>query len=138
MLNVQVEAMNFFDVGRKAVGIKNMIEALIKTVDDLEEVVKEAAFGKYNRNQAFFVLNNVRKKRINNNNVTKQQFIEKFNVNQKEAIEELFIDKIAGWEMKKFKESKLTPEQLYDLHKQELYRPFHGVVQEYLYSLKSI
>ncbi|MFC0417718.1 hypothetical protein ACFFHH_20120 [Cytobacillus solani] len=133
MLACQKEAINFFEVGEKAYGVLNMIESLVKTNDDLHEIISEAIVK--NEHRSFFVLNSIHKKRLLNSSITEQIFIDTFNTDRRKALEDLFIEKIPQWQVDKLEEYDLTPSQIYKLHKCNIGKRFLGLLQDSTYEI---
>lgn len=132
MLAVQKSVVDFFEVGNKAVVVLNQIKSLVTTVEDLDEVLRESFVSRDNR--AFFVLNSIHRKRLANNLLSKNDFVNLFNINKKEALEKLFITKLLQWHVDELEDTSLTPEQIYSLHKKEFNKPFLLLLKDYKYS----
>lgn len=128
MLAVQEHVVEFFEVSENAVVVLNMIESLVNTSDDLEVVIRES-FAK-REDRAFFVLNSIHKKRLEDNPFTKTEFVNLFNVDRKEALEKLFITKLQQWHVDLLEDYPLTPSQIYDLHKANISTPFLVILKD--------
>lgn len=122
MLAVQEQVVEFFDVNEKGLVVLNLIQSLVNTSEDLGEVLYES-FAK-RENRAFFVLNSIHKKRLENNPLTKSDFVNLFNVDRKEGLEKLFITKLHQWHVDELEDYPLTPSQIYDLHTADINKPF--------------
>jgi hypothetical protein len=133
MLACQKEVVNFLEVGEKAIGILNMIESLVKTNDDVNEVISEAIVK--NEPRSFFVLNSIRRNRLQNSSITEKLFIDTFNIDRRKALEDLFISKIPQWQVDKLEDYNLTPSQIYKLHKCNIGKRFLGLLQDSIYEI---
>ncbi|MBD8004560.1 hypothetical protein [Bacillus norwichensis] len=122
MLAVQEQVVDFFEVNEKAGMVLNMIQSLVNSREDFVEVLQESFTERENR--AFFVLNSIHRKRLENSSLTKTEFVNLFNLDRKEALEKLFITKLLQWHVDKLEDYPLTPAQIYDLHKADLNKPF--------------
>ncbi len=128
MLAVQNHVVEFFDVGEKAKIVLNMIESVVNTVEDLDEVLRESFIKKENR--AFFVLSSIHSKRLENNPLKKTEFVNLFNIDRKEALEKLFITKMHQWHVDLLEDYPLTPLQIFDIHKANLNTPYLRLIQD--------
>ncbi len=128
MLKVQEQIVNYFDIGIEASMVLNLVDSLVNNSEDLEEVLSESF--KSNENRAFFVLNKIHKRRLRDNMISKERFLQTFYQDRKKALEELFIAKFHQWHIDELEDYNITPEQLYDLHKDNLEKPFFSLLRD--------
>lgn len=111
-MNYSSQIIEEMRVPKEALGIRRMMEFLVKDEKDYEEL--NAAI--IENHHLFFALASMRKNRLGK--LTLDQFRNLYLQDKKNALEQLFQEQIANRHIKMIDDKKTTLEQIYSKHKE--------------------
>lgn len=129
-IQYQESIIEFLEIGEKAKQVISMVKALVKNENDVHEVIMA---NRKSDQLTFFMLNDIHKKRLAESTITKEEFVSKFLQDRKLAVEELFIESLYQSNIDEIERFDITPEEIYDLHKNDERVCFGGLLREFDY-----
>lgn len=104
--------MDELRIPQEALGVRRMMEFLVKTEDDYRELNA----GIIEQGSIAFALSNMRKLRLGK--LTLEQFTTMYNDNKKNALEQLFQEQIKNRDITLIDKKSVTPTEIFNKHKE--------------------
>lgn len=98
---------------------RELFTFLIRDVDDLREFLEE--WKKERENEIYFTLLRLQRKRIGEVKWTKEEFVMEYQKNPIQAISTIYQRKIEPYFLKAMANKGITPEQIYEMWKENQY-----------------
>lgn len=120
------KTIEFYGVEKKAYEVIHKIESLIKTETDFHDLGADIL----EEGHIFFALCKYQKRKLAENQMTEEEFLNNFESDPIPALERLFQENVREWWFKSMQKKNISPNYIYEQFQQGC-RKFMGAVLSY-------